>query len=263
MTIKKLISNTSVWGYLGLCFAFIYLPVLVLILFSFHDGNVPVPPFAGPTTKWYSAVLNDSQLMAGLRNSLLVGLGSSLVSVLLGFLAAYGLSRYSLKGAAGIRAVVVLPMMVSYLIVGMGLLIFFSEMNVAASLWGVALGHVVLNMPLCFSICMAQLGEHQRKLEMAARDLGASTFQVLTRITAPLIMPALIAAFALSLTLSWDEFLVAYLLTRFDVTLPISIWSMLRTGLNPQTNAIGSLVFGCSILLIVCLEFFVLRKKKS
>ena len=263
MTIKNVVSNTGVWGYLGLCFTFIYLPIVVLILFSFHDGNLPVPPFSGPTLHWYETVLNDAQLMAGLRNSLLVGVGSSLLSVLLGFLAAYGLSRYSLPGAGAIRGVIVLPMMVSYLIVGMGLLIFFSELNIGASLWAVALGHVVLNMPLCFSICMAQLGEHQRKLELAARDLGASTFQVLTRVTAPLIMPALIAAFALSLTLSWDEFLVAYLLTRFDVTLPISIWSMLRTGLNPQTNAIGSLVFGCSIVLIVCLELFVLRKKTS
>ena len=127
-----------------------------------------------------------------------------------------------------------------------------------ASLW-----HVVINMPLAFAICLAQLGEHQRKVEWAARDLGASTLRVLTAITMPMIAPALIAAFCLCFTLSWDEFIIAFLVTRFDVTLPVVIWTLLRGGLNPQTNAVGSFIFMCSILMLIAVELLLFRKRTT
>jgi spermidine/putrescine transport system permease protein len=152
---------------------------------------------------------------------------------------------------------------VSYLLVGMGLLVSLSSLGLGPSLMMVVIGHVVINMPLAFAICLAQLGEHQRKIEWAARDLGASTLRVLTMITMPMIAPAMIAAFCLCFTLSWDEFIIAFLVTRFDVTLPIVIWTMLRGGLNPQTNAVGSFIFLCSILLLVVVELLLFRKRRS
>ena len=107
-------------------------------------------------------------------------------------------------------------------------------------------------MPLCFAICLGQLGEHQRKIERAARDLGARNLQVLTQVTMPMIAPAhLRRASSSRFTFSWDEFIIAFLVTRFDVTLPVVIWSLLRGGLNPQTNAVGSFVFLVSIVLLV------------
>jgi spermidine/putrescine transport system permease protein len=199
--------------------------------------------------------------MAGLGNSLMVGIGSSAISVILGFLAAYGLSRYEFRGKKVLQGVIILPLAVSYLLVGMGLLVTLSSVGLSPSLWIVVIGHVVINMPLAFAICLAQLGEHQRKVEWAARDLGASTFRVLTAITMPMIAPALIAAFCLCFTLSWDEFIIAFLVTRFDVTLPVVIWTLLRGGLNPQTNAVGSFIFMCSILLLIAVELLLFRKR--
>jgi spermidine/putrescine transport system permease protein len=152
---------------------------------------------------------------------------------------------------------------VSYLIIGMGLLIIFNAISMPKSLLAAGIGHVVINMPLCFAIIYSQMGDHQANIERAARDLGAKEWQVLTLVTAPMLWPALFAAFFLSVTFSWDEFVISFLLTRFETTLPVEIWSLLRSGLNPRTNAVGSLVFGLSVILVLILEFTVLRKRRA
>lgn len=250
-------------AYMGLCYLFIFLPVGVLVLFSFQAGNLPVPPFHGPSLRWYVAAFSDGRLVSGFANSLLVGAVSSVVSVFIGFLAAYGIARYEFPGKRIVQALIMLPLAVSYLLVGMGLLVSASALGLGPSLFTVVIGHVVINMPLAFAICLAQLGEHQRRIEAAARDLGASTARVLFSITAPMITPALIAAFCLCFTLSWDEFLIAFLNTRFDVTLPVVIWSLLRGGLNPETNAAGSFIFLVSVSIMLLVELLLLRKRRT
>ena len=248
--------------YMALCYAFIFLPVVVLVLFSFQAGGLPVPPFTGPSLRWYHAAFADGRLVAGFVNSLIVGGVSSALSVLIGFLAAYGIARYEFPGKGVVQAVVILPLAVSYLLIGMGLLVSASALGFGPSLWIVVVGHVVINMPLAFAICLAQLGEHQRRIEAAARDLGASTPRVLFSITAPMIAPALIAAFCLCFTFSWDETLIALLNTRFEVTLPVVILSLLRGGVNAETNAAGSFIFLCSILLMIVVEVLLLRQRR-
>ncbi|MFZ3583104.1 ABC transporter permease [Loktanella sp. DJP18] len=250
------------WAYLIAIFAFIFLPVVVLVVFSFQSGRLPVPPFDGPSLKWYAQVLGDGDLMAALRNSLFVALVSSTVALSLGFLAAQGLARVHLPGSVVMRGVLIAPMTVSYLIIALGLLSLFNTIGVRPSLWATGIGHVVINQPLCFAILFAAMGDHQKTAERAARDLGASEWQVVTLVTAPMLKPALLAAFFLSVTFSWDEFIIAFLLTRFDVTLPVEIWSMLRSGLSPATNAIGSLVFLVSVAILIILELTVFRKPK-
>lgn len=248
--------------YMALCYGFIFLPVIVLVLFSFQSGDLPAPPFNGPSLRWYQAAFADGRLVDGFTNSLLVGGSSSALSVMLGFFAAYGIARYEFPLKRAIQAIVILPLAVSYLLIGMGLLVATSWLGFSPSLSTVVIGHVVVNMPLAFVICLAQLGEHQRRVEAAARDLGASTFRVLYSITAPMIAPALIAAFCLCFTLSWDETLIALLNTRFDVTLPVVILSLLRGGVSPLTNAAGSFIFLCSILLMVVVELLLLRQRR-
>lgn len=248
------------WIYLVACFVFILLPVGVLVVFSFQDGRLPVPPFDGPTLKWYADITSDRDLMAALFNSLLVAAVSSLVALLLGFLAASGLARVVLPGSTLMRALLIAPMTVSYLIIALGLLNYFNNIGIRPSLLATGIGHVVINLPLCFAILYAAMGEHQRNALRAARDLGAKEWQVLALVSAPMLAPALGAAFFLAFTFSWDEFIIAFLLTRFDVTLPVEIWSMLRSGLSPATNAVGSLVFLVSVAVVVLLELTLFRK---
>lgn len=246
--------------YLILIYGFIFLPVATLVLFSFKGGRFPIPPFTDPTLKWYAEVFADPKLTEALVNSLIVGITSSAVACLLGFLAAYGLARYRLPASGMQRFLLTVPLTVSYLIIGLGLLMVANALGIAKSLWLVGVGHVVINLPLCFAIIYASMGEHQRHGERAARDLGAGDMQVLRLITAPMLMPAIVAAFALALTLSWDEFIIAFLLSRFEVTLPVEIWSLLRSGLNPKTNAVGSVVFLISITLVLILELSIFRR---
>ncbi len=242
-------------------YAFIFLPVVVLVLFSLQATSFPIPPFTGPSLRWYGAVLSDSRLTAALANSVLVAVLSSLLATALGFLAAWGFARFMLPKAALLRALITLPLTVSYLIIGMGLLILFNRIGMPKSLLAAGIGHVVINLPLCFAILYSQLGDHQITLERAARDLGAAEWQVLAMITVPVMWPALFAAFFLSMTFSWDEFVISFLLTRFETTLPVEIWNLLRSGLTPKTNAVGSLVFGVSIVCALVIELVIVRRR--
>ncbi len=249
--------------YATILYGFIFLPVAVLVLFSFQGTLFPIPPFNGPSLRWYEAVLGDERLTAGLLNSILVAVVTSAIATFLGFLSAWGFARFPLPGSAFLRGLITLPLTVSYLIIGMGLLIFFNWIGLPKSLVAAGIGHVVINLPLCFAIIYSQMGDHQANIERAARDLGAREWQVLTLVTAPMLWPALFASFFLAMTFSWDEFVIAFLLTRFDTTLPVEIWNLLRAGLNPKTNAVGALVFGVSIILAILFELVAFRKRAA
>ncbi|NUS68499.1 MAG: ABC transporter permease [Ensifer adhaerens] len=261
--LRQISASVLSWTYLVLVYAFIFLPVAVLVLFSFQDGRLPVPPFNGFSLQWYEAVFADRKLMAALGNSMVVALVSSVISVLLGFLAAYALARYKLPGSVLQRGLLIAPMTVSYLIIALGLLSLMNALRIPLSLMTVGIGHVVINLPLCFAIIYASMGDHHINIERAARDLGANDFKVMALVTAPMLMPSILAAFFLSVTFSWDEFIIAFLLSRFDVTLPVEIWSMLRSGLNPKTNAIGSLVFLASVAVLLILELSLFGRTKK
>ena len=249
------------WAYLALGYTFIFLPVVVLVLFSFTSRDIPLPPFEGPSLQWYQRILGNDRMVDALVNSVVLAGVSSLVATTLGFLGAYGIARYTTRWEGLMRYIIMSPITVSYLIVGMGLLVSFHVMGIPKSLWAVGAGHVVINLPLCFSIILAGLGEHQRNIERAAHDLGASDLQALVRVTIPIMRPSLFAAFCLAFTLSWDEFIIAFLLTRFEVTLPVMLFEMLRGGSSPALNAAGSLVFCISMSIVLVAIALTLRRR--
>jgi spermidine/putrescine transport system permease protein len=248
--------------YMAALYGFIFLPVVVLVVFSFQDGRLPVPPLKGVTLKWYADVLADRALLATFANSLIVALLSSAIALILGFLAAVALARTILPGSALIRGLLIAPMTVSALIIALGLMNLWRELGLTVSLWATGIGHVIINLPLCFAILYAAMGDQHRNAERAARDLGASEARVLWHVTAPMLLPSVLAAFFLSVTFSWDEFIIAFLLTRFDVTVPVEIWSLLKSGLNPKTNAVGALVFLLSVAVLLILEGTAFRKRQ-
>jgi len=252
-----LLRSLPSYVYLVLALSFIYLPVVVLVLFSFQDGVLPVFPFTGPSLQWYEKMLANERLVESLINSVVVAILSSIVATFLGFLAAYGMARRKPRFAGGIRFVLMAPLTVSYLIIAMGMLITLNLIGIPKSLFAVGLGHVVINLPLCFAIIYSQFGDHLRNIDWAARDLGANDAQTLLRVIAPIMKPSLLASFCLSATLSWDEFIIAFLLSRFDVTLPVIIFEMLRAGLTPEVNAAGTMVFAISMLTIGVTAIFV------
>ena len=249
--------------YLIALYIFIFAPVAVLVVFSFQESSIPAPPFDGPSLKWYQQVFGDRRLMGALQNSVVVAVASATVAVVLGFLAAYGMARHRPYGARALQWLFTAPLMVSYLVIGMGLLITFQTLGIPKSLLAVIIGHVVINLPLCFAVLYSQMGAHHENIERAARDLGAREWQVILLVSAPALWPALLGAFLLSITLSWDEFIIALLVSRFEVTLPVEIWSMLRSGISPRANAIGSLVFLISFVVVLAFDFVVFRRRRT
>jgi spermidine/putrescine transport system permease protein len=238
-------------AYVVAVYGFIFLPVVTLVLFSFQGTAVPVPPFTGPSLRWYQALFADGRMMSALGNSVGVALVSAGASTVLGLFAAYGIARYSPAAARGLRAFLMAPLGVSYLVIAIGLSLAAHQLGLGRGLGMVTLGHVVINLPIAFAVILSQMRDEQIIYEQAARDLGASEARVLATISVPVLLPGIMAAFLLSFTLSWDEFIIALLLSRFDVTLPVEIWSALRTGLNPKTNAAGTLVFALSMAMLV------------
>jgi spermidine/putrescine transport system permease protein len=259
----RTLARLLIAGYALGIYTFIFLPVVVLVLFSLQSTSFPIPPFTGPSLRWYEAVLGDARLTSALVNSVLVALLSSAVAVVLAFLCAWGFARFHFPRSGLLRGLITLPLTVSYLIIGMGLLVLFNWAGIPKSLFAAGIGHVVINLPLCFAIIYSQMGDHQVNIERAARDLGASEWKVLLMVTVPVMWPALFASFFLSMTFSWDEFVISFLLTRFDTTLPVEIWNLLRSGLNPRTNAIGSLVFAVSIVVALLLEIVLFRRRAT
>lgn len=245
------LGRVLAWSYLVLVFLFILLPVVSLVVFSFQATSLPVPPFSGPSLRWFEALFADPRMLSALRTSVVVGIVSALLATVLGFLAAYGLGRYRPAGATALRAIIMTPLGVSYLVIGFGLLVVANELALGRSLLLVTLGHIIINTPLAFAIILSQMREEHANLERAARDLGAGEPRVIGSIVLPVLLPGLLAAFLLSFTLSWDEFIIAFLLAGFQVTLPVEIWSSLRTGLDAKTNAAGTVVFAISLIVLV------------
>jgi spermidine/putrescine transport system permease protein len=248
---RRWIGNSFAGGYLLLVLVFIYLPVVILVLFSFQAGELPVPPFNGPSLQWYAKLFENERLLASLGNSVAVAVLSALVTTVLGFLAAYGLSRVRMRFEGMARFILVAPITVSYLIIGMGLLTTFNVVGISKSLLAVGIGHVVINLPLSFAIIFSQMREHHRNIDAAAHDLGASDLKTIILVSAPMMKVPLVASFCLAATLSWDEFIIAFLLSKFEVTLPVMIFEMLRAGLTPEVNAAGTLVFAISMTIIL------------
>ncbi len=235
--------------------------MVVLVVFSFQDGRLPVPPLRGLTLEWYAKVLGDRALVQAMVHSVLLAVATSAVALALGFLAAHGLARVRLPGTAAVRLLLVAPMTVSALIIGLGLFAGADGAGLAAVAADGGDRACGGEPALCFAICYAAMGDQQKAAERAARDLGAGEWAVLVQVAAPMLAPALAAAFFLSVTFSWDEFIIAFLLTRFDVTLPVEIWSMLKSGLSPATNAVGSFVFLVSVVAVLGAELVLVRRR--
>lgn len=238
-------------AYVALMLSFIYLPVATLILFAFQASSVPVPPFDGPSLRWFDSILNDARMMGALKNSLIVAFVSAAIATCFGTLAAYAISRYGGSFARRLQGLFLAPLTISYAVIAMGLLITYTRMGIPKSLTGVVIGHAVITLPISYAMVSSQLKREFVMLERAARDLGAREWAVLWHVLLPCLTWPIIVSFLLSFTLSWDEFIIALLVTRFDVTLPVEIWSQLRSGLSPKANAIGALVFLASSAIVV------------
>lgn len=251
-------------GMVGFVFgvlAFLYLPIVVLIVFSFNDSKVTSFPLAGFTWHWYQAVLANAQMLTALKNSLIVAVCATGLTLTIGTLAALVLDRHDFPGKGLFRNAILLPLSLPGLVTGIAMLNFYKQIGIPQSLTAVVIGHATALLGVVVSQVMARLAKTDHRLLEASADLGAGPVETFFRVTLPSIRPAILGAGLLSFTLSFDEIPVTYFLTGRDITLPIYIYSTLRRGITPEINAIGSMIVLVSLLLIV-LSVGLLRDRK-
>ncbi len=233
----------------------LYLPLLVLLLFSFNDGTALSFPLRGFTSDWYEGMLANGQLLAAARNSAVVGIGVSTIATILGTLAAIALVRYKFPGKTLFLMVAVTPLLVPFLILGVALLILFSALDVDRSLLTVGAAHVVVAIPYTVLIVASRLVGFDRNLEEAAFDLGASFPYFLRRVLVPLIAPAMLAAWLVAFTVSFDEFVLASFTIGREPTLPVFIFGQVRFANRfPQVVALASVVMIFSLGLVLAAQ---------
>lgn len=222
--------------------AFLFLPVVLVVLFSFNAAASTSFPINGLTLRWYRETFADPAFGQALRNTVIVAVVSASIVVAVAVAAALALTRSTSRWATVVLAIAVTPSVLPGLVIGVALLSLFSEIGVQTSLLTVIAGHVIVTLPVALLIITARLARLDRSVEEAARDLGAGSTQAFLKIVFPAIRPAVLAAGLVSAAWSVDEFIVTNFLTGGDVTMPILIWGELRQGLDPSVNAMATLV---------------------
>lgn len=230
--------------------AFLYAPLAVLLLFSFNDSRLAAT-WQGFTLRWYRLLVEDDSLRAALWNSLVVGAASTAIALALGTAAALALEGMGPRGRRLAEGVLVLPLVIPEVMMGVALMLFFVLVRVPLSLATIAIGHAALNLPLVVLIVRARLRKLSPSLVEAAQDLGATPWQAFRRVTLPLLAPALAGAALLAFTLSLDDFVVAFFTAGPGATtLPLKIYSMVKTGVSPVVNALSAALVLASMALV-------------
>ena len=247
-------------AYLILIYGFLYLPILVLVVYSFNDSKYSLE-WQGMTWAWYQNLFDDPDLLQVALNSTLIATLSATVATGIGTLAAVALYRYEFFGKPLLQSLIFVLMMTPDIVMGIALLILFVSLSLPLGFWTLLLAHITFNIPFVVVTVLSRISGFDRHLIEAAKDLGATEFQTVRRIVLPLLMPAVAAGWLLSFTLSMDDVMVSFFVTgpTFEI-LPLKIYSMVRLGVTPEINALCTIMLGITLILILIAQLL-LREK--
>jgi len=234
-----------------LVFAFLYLPIVTLIVYSFNGASVGGFPPRDLTLDWYRQLFSDDAIWSSVLNSFLVAITAVAIALGLGIPAALALDRANFPGKTLFRRLVLLPLILPGIITGLSLLMLFRESGTRLSLLTIVLGHGTALISVATTEVFAGLQKLDRAQEEASLDLGANYWQTFWRVTLPNLRLSIIGAALLIFTLSMDEIAVSFFLIERDNTLPLEIWGRLRRGITTEINAISTIIFVFSLAAIV------------
>ena len=237
--------------YLALIFILMYLPILVVIIFSFNDSRLTVS-WKGFSLQWYQALFHDSGLMEALGNSLILGVLSCLLSAVIGTLGAVGLAKIQYRSKGLLEYVSILPLMIPEIILGMVFLAFFSLLGLPFGMVTLLIAHTVFCVPYILMEVKARLVGMDPSLEEAAMDLGATPTRIFFDITLPLIMPAVLSGALLAFAMSMDDVVISVFVNGPRLsTLPIKVYTQMKTGVTPEINALCTLMLAVSVIVLL------------
>ena len=242
----------SLFIYAMVYLTFLYGPVLVLPLFSFNDSLYVAFPLKGFTLDWYHAMANQTQLVNSLLNSLKVAAIVSVISTILGTLAAKGVTRYRITGHGTIVGFIMIPLVIPLIILGISLLVLINSIGLPLSLFTIGISHVLITVPFAMMVMISRLEGFDKHLEETSWDLGESNWVTFWRVTFPLVLPGIVASLLLCFTWSFDEFILAFFLAGKEPTLPLYIWTQLRFPKKlPNVLALGTCILLASAVMII------------
>jgi spermidine/putrescine transport system permease protein len=235
-----------------LVYAFIYAPIIILIIFSFNSQKLNIH-WEGFTLHWYSVLFNDAQILLATRNTLLIAVISTLIATIIGTMAALAMHRYRFPFYNTSETVMYIPIVIPEVVMGISLLVFFVMINFTLGLTTITLSHIAFSIPFVALVVRARLHGYDRAIDEAAMDLGANEMTTFWRVTLPTIMPGVLAGAMLALTLSLDDYVITYFTAGpGSTTLPLRVFSMVKTAVTPEINALSTIwvliIFGLLII---------------
>jgi spermidine/putrescine transport system permease protein len=249
----------GVWT--GVVFAFFYLPIAILILFSFNESRLNIV-WTGFTLEWYGSLFGDRTLVRTLQNSLIVATATTLLSVVLGTAGGWLLYRYRYRASTVLETLVFLPMIVPEVILGVSLLILFVTVGLKLGYSTIVISHVTFCFPFVMAAVQARLAGLDPSLEEAALDLGATPVQAFSKVLIPYLMPAIVSGALMAFTLSLDELIVTWFTASAGTrTLPLEIFGRVKKGLDPSLNAISTAFILFTVLAVLVTE--ALRRRNA
>ena len=252
-------------GFYVLLVIFLYAPIAVLMIFSFNDSRLVTFPLAGFTTRWYGLLFQNGELLEALKASLLVAAISSVFAVTLGVLASYVTVRRRFRGKGAASGLLLSPLVIPYVVFGIALLILFTAVDdfliprfgvyFGLGIHAIVVGHVVVSLPYTILTIAPRLERLSTRVEEAARDLGASPTSTFVRVTIPLLAPAIISAYLIAFTLSFDEYAIASFVAGEVTTYPLFLYGQVRIRIGlPQMIAVSVIVLVASMVLVAGTE---------
>ncbi len=249
----KFNKNILAWMAAGI-FLFLYLPIIILIFYSFNENRF-VGMWTGFSTRWYAELWQDENVINAVKMSIWVALWSTIISTILGTLAALALERFRFRGKLTFDAILYLPIIIPDIVMALSTLLFFVTLSIPLSRYTILIAHVAFNVAFVAVVVRARLADMEMDIEEAAADLGANEWQTFRRVTLPLLMPGIIAGALLAFTLSLDDFVITFFVAGpGTTTLPVRVYSMIKFGVTPEINAVSTLMFiGSSLLVVISL----------
>jgi spermidine/putrescine transport system permease protein len=242
---------------------FLFVPLLIVVAFSFNDGGSVTLPFRGMTFDWYREIFASGEFREAVANSVTVATATAAATLVFGTLAAYGITRARSRFRPVVAVLLFLPLTLPGLFLGLSLLVVFSRAEISLSLTTVAIAHLVYVLPYYLLIAVAALQRLDPALEEVGADLGGGAWIVFRRVTLPQVWPILLAAALLAFLLSFDEFIITFFVIGPESTLPLFIFSSLRRTVDPSINAISSLLLLVTIVVFAFSFALTLRSARS
>lgn len=231
--------------------AFLYLPLLILALYSFNESRINAV-WSGFTLDWYLSLFKNRRVLEALTNSLIVAFASTIVSTVLGTTAAIALNKYQYKYKNVINGLLYLPILIPEIVMGLSLLVLFSQAHIPLGKTSLILSHITFCVSFVVITVNARLEGMRPELEQAAMDLYATPFQTFRYVTLPLAMPGIVAGALMAFTLSIDDFIISFFVAGPNsTTLPLYIYAMVKRGISPEINALSTLLMLATIVLVV------------